>query len=88
MYVRLCHLNIPREKNAKLSANNGDPDQTAHSVASDLGLHYLLIAFLGVSRLKWIMSATQPMKYICTVFSMFQFVSHAGKLHYTAPRVV
>ena len=25
-----------------MQANNGDPDQTPHSVASDLGLHYLL----------------------------------------------
>ena len=26
---------------AKLFANSGDPDQTPHSAASDLGLHYL-----------------------------------------------
>ena len=25
-----------------MQANSGDPDQTPHSVASDLGLHYLL----------------------------------------------
>ena len=25
----------------KLQANSGDPDQMPHSVASDLGLHYL-----------------------------------------------
>ena len=24
-----------------MKANSGDPDQTPHSVASDLGLHYL-----------------------------------------------
>ena len=24
-----------------MQANSGDPDQTLHSVASDLGLHYL-----------------------------------------------
>ena len=24
-----------------MQANSGDPDQTPHSVASDLGLHYL-----------------------------------------------
>ena len=34
-------------------ANSGDPDQMPHSVASDLGLHCLLINLLGVSRLKW-----------------------------------
>ena len=30
----------------KLFANNGDPDQTPHSAASDLGLHCLLITLL------------------------------------------
>ena len=30
------------EKN--LQANSGDPDQTPHSVASDLGLHYLAMS--------------------------------------------
>ena len=38
----------------KLFANNEDPDQMPHSVASDLGLHYLLITLLGVSRLQWV----------------------------------
>ena len=32
---------------AKLVANNGDPDQTLHSAASDLGLHCLPILLLG-----------------------------------------
>ena len=36
-----------------LFANSGDPDQTPHSVASDLGLHCLPITLLGVSRLQW-----------------------------------
>ena len=27
-----------------MQANSADPDQTPHSVASDLGLHYLSIA--------------------------------------------
>ena len=36
---------------AKLFANSGDPDQTLHSVASDLGLHCLPNTVLGVSRL-------------------------------------
>ena len=39
---------------AKLFANSGDPDQTLHSVASDLGLHCLSITLLGVSRLQWV----------------------------------
>ena len=33
------------EKKAKLFANEGDPDQMLHSVASDLGLHCLPIIF-------------------------------------------
>ena len=37
----------------KLYANSGDPDQTPRSAASDLGLHCLPIALLGVSRLQW-----------------------------------
>ena len=38
---------------AKLFGNNGDPDQTPRSAASDLGLHCLPITLLGVSRLQW-----------------------------------
>ena len=36
----------------KLFANSGDPDQTPHSAASDLGQHCLSIIYLGVSRPK------------------------------------
>ena len=32
---------------AKLFANSGDPDQTRHSAASDLGLHCLQLPFYG-----------------------------------------
>ena len=39
---------------AKLFANSGDPDQTPQNAASDLGLHFLPITLLGVSRLQWI----------------------------------
>ena len=53
-YVRLCDLDIPREKNVKLFANSGEPDQMLHSAASDLGLHCLQIILLGVSRLQWV----------------------------------
>ena len=38
----------------ELFANSGDPDQTPHSVASDLGLHCLLITLVGVTRLQWV----------------------------------
>ena len=39
---------------AKLFANSEDPDQTPCSVASDLGLHCLLITLLWMSRIQWI----------------------------------
>ena len=39
---------------AKLFANSGDPDQTPHSAASNLGLHCLPITLLQVSRLQWV----------------------------------
>ena len=32
-----------------MQANSGDPDQTLHSVASDLGLHYLPMSHRGVN---------------------------------------
>ena len=38
----------------KLFANNGDPDQTPHAAASDLGLHFLPVTLLAVSRLQWV----------------------------------
>ena len=40
----------------ELFANSGYPDQTthAHAAASDLGLHYLPITLLGISRLQWV----------------------------------
>ena len=44
-----------KRKMAKLFTNSGDPDQTLHSGASDLGLHCLPITiFLGVSWLQWV----------------------------------
>ena len=36
-----------------LLANNVDPDQTPNYVASDLGLHWLTITLLRVSRKEW-----------------------------------
>ena len=38
---------------AKPFANSEGPDQTPRSAASDLGLHCLPIALLGVSSLQW-----------------------------------
>ena len=39
---------------AKLFANRRHPDHMVHSVVSDLGLHYLPITLIGVSRLQWV----------------------------------
>ena len=39
----------------ELFANSGDPDQTTHSAASDLGLHRLPVIRLGVSSFQWVM---------------------------------
>ena len=33
-----------------MQANSGDPDQTPHSVASDLGLHYLPMSHIKDTR--------------------------------------
>ena len=38
----------------ELFANSGDPDQTARSAASDLGLHCLPVTRLGASSLQWV----------------------------------
>ena len=38
----------------ELFANSGDPDQTPHSAASDLGLHCLPVTRLMVSNLQWL----------------------------------
>ena len=37
-----------------LLANIVDPDQMPHYVASDLGLHCLLMTLLQVSKLEWV----------------------------------
>ena len=42
----------------ELFANSGDPDQTPHAVASDLGLHCLPVTSLGVSSLQWVRRRT------------------------------
>ena len=47
VFIIIMFIGIP-----VINANSVDPDQMLHSVASDLGLHFLLITILGVSRLK------------------------------------
>ena len=38
-------------RNSVFNANSVDPDQTPHSVASDLGLHFLTMSFSGTTGL-------------------------------------
>ena len=40
-----------------MQANSGDPDQTPHSVASDLGLHYLPMSHQKDARHIWVKNA-------------------------------
>ena len=44
-----CFIEIP-----VFNAQNVDPDQMPHSVASDLGLHCLPMSLLWDARLKWV----------------------------------
>ena len=52
-YVRLCDLDIPREKWLNHLQTVKAPSDVA-SVASDLGLHCLPFTLLEVSRLQWV----------------------------------
>ena len=46
----------------KVFTNSGDPDQTPRSAVSDVGLHYLSITFLRVSRLQWVKQSQSQTK--------------------------
>ena len=48
-----------------LEANSGDPDQTPHSVVSDLGLHGLPLPYNMDARLIWV----KPSKEFFRVYS-------------------
>ena len=54
-------IQIFLKKMGKLYANSEDPDQTLHSVASDLGLHCLQVTLLGISRLQCV-KVSGPLK--------------------------
>ena len=64
---------------AKLFANSGDPDQTPHSAASDLGLHCLPITLLRVSRKQWAKE-----EYSRISFSSSLKETHVVGTHYIA----
>ena len=56
---------------ARLFANSGDPDQTPHSVASDLDLHSLPVTLLGVSRLQWVNRFLYTIYYALVLISEY-----------------
>ena len=64
----------------KLFANSGDPDQTPHSAAFDLGLHWLPITLLQVSRLQWVIGIRGKAIPMCPVSN----VSYADNLYKVA----
>ena len=60
---------------AKLFANTGNPDQTPRSAASDLGLHYLPVTLLRVSRLQFVRSFDLRLfGFVCFLFQGLRFV--------------
>ena len=56
----------------ELFANSGDPDQMPHSAVSDLGLHYLPITILEISRLQWVKVMSSQWIYIVLSIFMVQ----------------
>ena len=79
------------KKKAKLFANSGDPDQTPHSAASDLGLHCLPVTLLRVSRLQWLniwwwhlknclMCVKQCDQMLCSLFAQVCLYQYLGLL--------
>ena len=56
---------------AKLFANSGDPDQTPHSAASDLGLHCLPVTLLRISRLQWVKQVGKEGMRVSSVIHFF-----------------
>ena len=50
----LYAVGISKEEMTRLFANSGDPDQMPRSAASDLGIYYLPVTRLPVSRLQWV----------------------------------
>ena len=48
-FLSSCFVEI-----SEFNENNVDPDQMMHFLASNLGLHCLLMSFLWDARLKWV----------------------------------
>ena len=65
---------------ANLFANSGEPDQMPHIAASDLGLHYLPITLLGVSKLQWA-NVRVPTAYFRGEIRKYLYTSVKKKLY-------
>ena len=60
-----------------MQASSGDPDETPHSVASDLGLHCLPISNKKEARLKWVKSVFLQLPFTVILYEcMPHFCSH------------
>ena len=57
----------------ELFANSGDPDQTPHSAASDMGLHCLPVTRSGVSSLQWVKVNGQDVREKALLSILFPF---------------
>ena len=62
VFLSPCFIYIP-----VLNANSVDPDQTPHSVASDLGPHCLPMSHFWDARLKWVKSKHYSITYFLTL---------------------
>ena len=65
---------------AKLFANSGDPDQMPHSAASDMGLRFLLITLLRVSRLQWV-NGIQLIFILMFTYTAYTYSSYPFNTH-------
>ena len=61
------------------NANSVDQDQMLSSAMSDLGLHCLPVALLGVSRLKWVKCFVVYL-YFLYIFISISFTTSAQNL--------
>ena len=62
-----------------LNANSVDPDQMPHSVASDLGLHCLLMSYLWDARVKLVKGKLAPSRANSFLLESIPFRKEAKK---------
>ena len=62
----------------ELFANSGEPDQTPHSAASDLGLHCLPITRLRVSSLQWVNLRSENLRFEIRYLKSVKMISYVS----------